>query len=247
MQSVLRSLRVLEAVAENQPIGVADLARLLELPTSTVQRILVTLREAGWIAPTDDVLTRWSMTARALAVGQKSTHGQSLIEASAAPIRALRDKTQETIHLAVPDGTERMVIIDRADSEQAIRTYIAIGHSSPIHATASGRSVLAALPDSALEEVIGRGLPAVTDRTITDPAQLRERIAAVRSTGYAVVLGENRPQISAIAAAVLDPASRPVAAVAISMPALRYNDALPATWGVLAVSTAKEIANSLRG
>ncbi|GII54452.1 transcriptional regulator [Planotetraspora thailandica] len=246
MQSVLRSFRVLEAVAEQQPVGVAELARSLRLPTSSVQRILVTLREAGWIAPTEDVQTRWMLTSRALAVGRKSVHGRSLTDAAAVPMRQLRDATQETVHLSVPDRTERMVIIDRVESEQAVQTYVPVGQSSPIHATASGRSVLAALPDAVLEEVIARGLVPMTDRALADPDRLREKVAEVRADGYAVVIEENRRHIWAIAAAVLDTRRRPVAAVAVSVPTLRHDEQLHIRWGRLVAETAAEIGAALR-
>ena len=60
MQSVLRSLLVLEAVAEHQPVRVGELTPLLGLPKSTVQRSLETLAEAGWLRQVDGDLTRWA-------------------------------------------------------------------------------------------------------------------------------------------------------------------------------------------
>ncbi|WP_324609648.1 helix-turn-helix domain-containing protein [Streptomyces sp. WM6386] len=49
MKSVIRSLRVLEAVAQHQPVTVGELTKIFGLPKSTVQRTLVTLAEAGWL------------------------------------------------------------------------------------------------------------------------------------------------------------------------------------------------------
>jgi len=88
MQSVLRSLRVLELVAEHQPVGVNEMARLVDLPPTTVQRILTTLRDAGWIAATGEPMTRWTMTSRALAIGRRAAPEQTLIEAAAGPSSA---------------------------------------------------------------------------------------------------------------------------------------------------------------
>ena len=69
MQSVLNTLRVLEEVASRQPIGVGQLARVLQMPKSSVQRALVALHTGGWIRPASGEVTRWVMTTRALAVG----------------------------------------------------------------------------------------------------------------------------------------------------------------------------------
>lgn len=245
MQSVLRSLDVLEAVAEHQPIGVAELARKLDLPTSTVQRILSTLAQAGWLRPTDDELTRWAMTGKALIVGRKAVREVGLKEAAAGPMTALRDATQETIHLSVVDGNERMILIDRVDCDQPVRTYNKLGGTSPIHATSSGRSVLAAMSDADVEAVIARGLERLTETTITDPERLRRDIAEIRENGYAVNISENRANVCAIGAAIRDTGGRPVAGIAISMPDLRFDHRRVPHWGGLAVKTATEIGANL--
>lgn len=73
MQNVLNALRALEEVAERQPIGVAELARAMDLPKSSVQRALVTLHTAGWIRPASGTTTRWMVTTKALHVGRHAT------------------------------------------------------------------------------------------------------------------------------------------------------------------------------
>jgi IclR family acetate operon transcriptional repressor len=245
VQSVTRSLLVLEAVANHQPVGVTELARRVSLPTSTVQRILVTLNGAGWIAASGEPQTRWSMTARAASIGQKSTHGQNLLEASARALGALRDVTQETVHLGVPDGNQRFVVIHRVDSEQPVRTYIPFGHSSPLHATASGQCILAALPDDVVDQMTRQPLEAMTTSTITTASALRERIESIRRIGYGCAVDEASASVTGIAAAVLDPAGQPIAAVGISIPTIRFDPTVPSAWGPLAARTAAEIAHAL--
>jgi IclR family acetate operon transcriptional repressor len=171
MQSVLRSLRVLEAVSELQPIGVSELARTVGLPTSTTQRIMVTLGEAGWLRQTTDDTGRWTVTAKALVIGRRAIGEVGLREAAVGPMSRLRDLTQETINLSAVDGTERLVMIERADSDQAVRTFLPLGGQSPLHASSSGRAVLAAFPDDVVEQVIRRGLVALTDRTTSTSAR----------------------------------------------------------------------------
>lgn len=245
MQSVLRSLEVLETVAEHQPIGVAELARRLSLPTSTVQRICGTLAQAGWLRPTDDELTRWAMTGKALIIGRKAVHEVGLKEAAAEPMVRLRDATQETIHLSVVDGTERMILIDRVDCDQPVRTYNKLGGTSPLHATSSGRSVLAAMTDAQVEQVIARGLRRLTETTITDPERLRGDIARIRENGYAVNISENRANVCAIGAAIRDATGAPTAGVSISMPDIRFDHRQVPHWGGLVVKTAAEIGANL--
>jgi IclR family acetate operon transcriptional repressor len=245
VQSVVRSLRVLEVVSERQPIGVNELARIVQLPVSTVQRILTTLGDAGWIRPTGEASTRWALTARALIVGRRAMGEVGLREAASVPMTRLRDTTQETVNLSLLDSGERMVLVERIDCDQAIRTYTKLGGSSPLHATATGRSVLAALPDEAIEQLIDNGLERLTPHTITDPDALREDIRQIRRVGYAVNNGGNRPNVCAIGAAVLDARGAPLAGVSMSMPDLRYDPERVPEWGALVVATAREISSAL--
>ena len=66
MRPVQISLRILEALGGMQPAGVTELARALELPKSTVQRVLTALSEAGWIELREPALARWSLSLKAL-------------------------------------------------------------------------------------------------------------------------------------------------------------------------------------
>ncbi|WP_405525027.1 IclR family transcriptional regulator [Streptomyces canus] len=242
MKSVIRSLRVLEAVAQHQPVTVGELTKIFGLPKSTVQRTLVTLAEAGWLRANRKDTTRWEIGARVLAVRPAALQGSSLYAAARDPMVRLRDTVNETIHLSVPDALQCMVVVDRVDCDQAVRTFINIGDTSPLHATATGRAILAHLPRADVEELVGRGLERFNDSTPTDAAGLRAELDRVRGDGYSVNLNQYRPDVCAVAAAILDTDATPLAAVAISMPASRFEpDRLP-KWGRLVADTATEIA-----
>src|SRR5687768_9512063 len=158
MKSVTRSLRILEAVAQHQPVTVGELTKLFGLPKSTVQRTLVTLHEAGWLRASRKDTTRWEIGARVLAVRPAALQGSSLLAAARDPMIRLRDKVNETIHLSVPDALDCMVVVDRIDSSHAVRTFHEIGDISPLHATAGGRAILANTGKSDLDEVLARPL-----------------------------------------------------------------------------------------
>jgi IclR family acetate operon transcriptional repressor len=242
MKSVIRSLRVLEAVAQHQPVTVGELTELFGLPKSTVQRTLMTLNEAGWLRASRGDRTRWEIGARVLAVRPAAHQGTSLFAAAREPMVRLRDEVNETIHLSVPDGLRCMVMVDRVDCAQAVRTFHQIGDISPIHATATGHAVLAHLTAAEVDEVIAAGLQRYGDQTITDADGLRAELDRVRCDGYALNLNQFMPDVCAIAAAILAHDGAPVAAVAISMPASRYDATRLVEWGALVRETAGEIA-----
>ncbi|MFM9590326.1 IclR family transcriptional regulator [Streptomyces scabiei] len=241
MKSVTRSLRILEAVAQHQPVTVGELTKLFGLPKSTVQRTLVTLNEAGWLRANRKDTTRWEIGARVLAVRPAALQGSSLFAAAREPMTRLRDVLNETIHLAVPDALHGMVVVDRVDCDHAVRTFHAVGATSPLHATAAGHTVLAHLPKSEVDEFTARTLEGYGEETITDPLELRAELERVRERGYAVNHNQYVPGVCAIAAPVLDASGAPLAAVAISLPDSRFEPGRLPELGRLVTATAAEI------
>ena len=240
MKSVTRSLRILEAVAQHQPVTVGELTKLFGLPKSTVQRTLVTLNEAGWLRANRKDTTRWEIGARVLAVRPAALQGSSLFAAAREPMIRLRDALNETIHLSVPDALHCMVVVDRVDCDHAVRTFHAIGDTSPLHATAAGHAVLAHLPKSEVDEVAAGGLEGYGEETITDPSELRAELRRVRT--------RLRRQPQPVPAGRLRhrgarPGRRrhPLAAVAVSMPDSRFEPGRLAELGRLVADTASEI------
>ncbi|WP_460346753.1 IclR family transcriptional regulator [Actinoallomurus acanthiterrae] len=247
MKSVMRSLRLLEAVAQHQPVTVGELAKLYGIPKSTVQRTLVTLHEAGWLRASRGDTTRWEIGARVLAVRPAALQGASLFAAAREPMVRLRQALNETIHLSVPDGLDCMVVVDRVDCDRTVRTFHEIGDTSPLHATATGRAILAHLPAAEVEEFIAQGLESYGEATITDPAELRAELERVRRDGYALNRNQYRPDVAAIAAPIFDADDTPLATLAISMPDSRYEpDRLPEL-GRLIADTATEISTRRLG
>ncbi|MFD9112063.1 IclR family transcriptional regulator [Streptomyces bottropensis] len=247
MKSVTRSLRILEAVAQHQPVTVGELTKLFGLPKSTVQRTLVTLAEAGWLRANRRDTTRWEIGARVLAVRPAALQGSSLFAAAREPMIRLRDAVNETIHLSVPDALQCMVVVDRVDCDHPVRTFHTIGDTSPLHATAVGRAILAHLPKRDVEELVTRGLERFSDATPTDGDELRAELDRIRADGYAVNRNQFRPGVCAVAAPVHDESGTPLAAVAVSMPDSRYDADRESEWGDLVAGAAREISGRLQG
>ncbi|WP_211329599.1 IclR family transcriptional regulator [Kushneria marisflavi] len=242
MKSLLKSLEILEAVAEHQPVSVGELAKRLALPKSTVQRVLLTFHEAGWLRQRRGDMTRWEIGSRVLGVRPPELNGGRLYAAAREPMRALRDATNETVHLSIPDGINNVVLIDRADCDQNVRTFSPLGDAAPFHATANGMAIMAWLEPSEIEAIIARGLPGFTEHTITRADRLREELRAVRERGYSLNLSHYRPAICAIGAAILDAERRPVGSVCISMPQSRYQPEKLAQWGRQVAEAAHRIS-----
>lgn len=246
-QTLIRGLRVLEAMAaRSSPIGVGDLSRQLEMPKSTVQRLLKTLEQEGWAQTSGEATTRWQLSPRLSAIAGGSSASDGLRGAALPHLTALGARTGETIHFTVPDRDVQLVLIERVDSIHPIRSFNDLGASTGFHTSAGGKAYLAALPDPELQRFLERPLEKVMPNTVTDPQQLLHQVMEARRNGYAVNISENREHVCAIGAAVVNRIGKPVACVVISMPDTRFDPARVSEWGAWVRDTAAEIGRSLR-
>jgi DNA-binding IclR family transcriptional regulator len=224
MDSVKTALKALEQVGVAGEAGVSELARTIGEPKSTIQRDLVTLHQAGWIRPVGlGGRRRWTLTTKVLALARRFQPALRLREHALPVMEELRTLTRETIHLMLRDG-DRVVLIERLDSPQTLRTVRQLGDGAPLHAASNGKAVLAHLPAAERAAYLARPLPALTPRTMTDPAALERDLERVRSRGYALGDGELDLDVRAVAAAIRLESGEPVAALSISCPAFRFPD-----------------------
>lgn len=249
MQSLIKSLKVLEMVSEKQPISVGELARIMSMPKTTVQRILWTFHEAGWLRLVEGDMPRWTISPRVLSVRPSELTGGGLAAVVQDPMTELRNATQETVYVSVFDGNGAVVVFDRMESPHPVRAVSPIGDIAPIHSTANGMAILAFLPEPQLEKVLRSELNAFNPSTITDAHELRDELAQVRKRGFSINRGYYRSGIFAIGAPIFDAAHLPVASICISMPDSRYREDKIAEWGALTVKAAHSIGfkHSVRG
>ena len=241
VESLRRGLQILEVIADRQPVGVTELAKRIELPKSTVQRLLMTLAQAGWIEKSKGDLTRWQLGRQRL-VAPKATSAEVQLREMARPhIVALCSATNETVHLAVRDGINPLVLIDRADCDQVVRTWRPLGTISPLHSASAGLAVLANCVPTEIDEVISRGLEQYTPDTITDPDQLRAELERIRQYRYSVSVCGNRAHVCGVGAAIFDRCGMPMAGISISMPDFRFDQSRLSAWGKLVRDTAAQI------
>ncbi|EEA04138.1 transcriptional regulator, IclR family [Burkholderia sp. H160] len=242
MNSLLKSIEIIETVAQHQPIGVSELSKLLKMPKSSVQRVLMTFQEAGWLRQAGSEVTRWEVGARVVAVRPSALKGGALQRAARQPMQDLCALVDETVHLSIPDSTTAMVLIEEVECKQVVRTAYSIGNVSPFHATANGLAVLAFMNDGLVDTILGRELPRYGENTISDPVLIREELARIRERGYSINLGQYRHAIYAIGAPVFDANGVAVASVCFSMPESRFDPERIEEWGRAVTSTANEIS-----
>lgn len=242
MESVKTALKVLELVGSAGPIGVSELAREVGEPKSTVQRDLVTLNEAGWIRPVETGgRRRWTLTAKVLTLARQLQPAPDLRDKALPIMDRLRTRTQETIHLTLRDG-DRVVLIERLDSPQPLRTVRPLGSRAPLHLNSNGKAILAFLPEAERNAYLDRPLAAWTPHSLSDRKALERDSSLIRKRGYALNDRELDLHIRAVAAPILLKSGEPIAGLSISCPASRLPDSLVESYGALVHAAAEEIS-----
>jgi DNA-binding IclR family transcriptional regulator len=130
---------------------------------------------------------------------------------------------------------------------KAVLTASWLGRAVPLHATSTGKALLAFLPPGELRRVLPMTLPAFTDTTITTPVELHAELAATRARGYGTCAGELESSLYGVSAPVLDRTGRPLAVLSIWGPRDRVSEQTFTVLGPIAVAAAQEVGTSRPG
>ena len=114
-----------------------------------------------------------------------------------------------------------MLFVDHIAAPRRLRAVSAVGSTFPVHCTANGKVLLAALTDAQIERLLPAELPAFTQSTLTERSLLLTELDEVRRTGVALDREEHTIGICAVGALVHGPGGR-LAAVTIPLPAQRF-------------------------
>ena len=187
VQSFARGLAVIEAFdREHAAMTLSEVARRAGLTRAAARRLLLTLCELGY-AETDGRL--FSLRPRVLKLGFAYLHAQGIWDLAQPFLVELVERIHESCSIAVLDGRD-IVYVARVPTRTRIMSInLGIGSRLPAHATSLGRVLLAALPEAGLDALLAEAapLPAYTERTVTDPAELARRIAQVRRDGWCIL------------------------------------------------------------
>jgi DNA-binding IclR family transcriptional regulator len=196
-------------------VGVSELARRAGLSKSTAFRLLSMLQANGAVERAGNAY-RLGRMIQDLGAGQESEWHRRIRDALTPYLADLYEFTKQTVHLAVLQGTE-VIYLNKLYGHLQVRSPSRIGGRAPAYCTAVGK-VLLAYDHAAAEETIRGQLRQWTPSTITDPDMLRTELAAIRRTNLAFDREELLGGLNCVAAPVLGPGARPVAALSVSGP-----------------------------
>jgi len=219
VQSIERAFELLQAVAL-APAGLTELSIRVDLPKSTVARMLGTLEGIGAVVRDSDD--------RTYRIGMGLVELAGAVDASAALATLVRphltdlaDRTGEAAGFSVPNGYMMHYLV-QVESPNAVQVRDYSGLTVPMHVGPSGLCVMSVWPDADADRYLRRPLEAFTPHTVNDPTMIKKRLAEIRDTGHCWIHEEFAEGISSVAAPVFDQARRALGAIHVHGPTYRF-------------------------
>ncbi len=210
-----RVTAVFDAFGEqDEGLGVSELARRANLPKSTVSRIAADLVAQRFLDRDGDLLY---LGVRLFELGQTVQQPRRLRQRALPVMKELRQVTGQTVHLAVLDGSD-VVVVAVMRGTPTSQALVRIGGRLPAHATALGKAMLAYAPHDAVSRVASGGLERRTAHTVTEAAVLRRELVDIRALGVATERQECALDLVCVAGPVLGRGGLPAAAIAVAGP-----------------------------
>lgn len=211
MGGLAKGLGVIRAFTRDRAaLTLSDIAGIAGMPAATARRCLLTLEELGYVTRSG---RQFLLRPKVLELGAAYLESMNIELLTKTHLEELARNTGDSAALCVLDGTET-VYVARASIRTLLRLEAHVGSRFPAHATSTGRALLAGLSAERLQRYFDTAvLEALTERTVTDPAKLRQLIEDCRRTGYSAVEDELAYGVVALAVPVFDQRGRVVAAL----------------------------------
>jgi len=230
-----RLLAVLDAFGpRNRALSLSEISRRSGLSLSTTHRLVHEL--LSWGALERDQGGCYSIGLRLLELAALAPRGLDLREAAFPVLDDLHHRTRGNVHLAVRDGMQ-VVYVEAIRACATHPTNGKAGDRFPLHATGTGLVLLAYADRETQEEALRRPLEKFTPLTVTDPAELRRKLAQVRQNGYAVAVGQITLPDLVVAVPVHSPYGGLAAALSVVVEAARARPQVLA--GMLAAASSE--------
>jgi DNA-binding IclR family transcriptional regulator len=206
---------------EHTEWGVREAATKLKIAKSSAHDLMSSLAQLGFLNRTEE--NRYRLGWRLVTLSETLLATTELRKEAHPVMEELAAQYQETIHLAVLDGTQA-VYVDKLEGRQAVRVELtSLGARLYAHCSALGKVLLAHSPEEAVRHIIQTaGLPRFTDNTITDKEDLLQSLSKIRKQGYAYDMEEILPDLCCVAAPIYNHNGQVIAAISMSIPAYRF-------------------------
>jgi DNA-binding IclR family transcriptional regulator len=221
IRAVERAAAIVDTLESDGPTDLSTVATELDVSKGTAHTYLSTLVRERLVAKADGT---YRLSLRYLSLAERLKSRIDIYGPAKNEVDKLAEETGERAQFAM---LEHGVVANvyRAEGANAIRTTVTVGQYDYPHYIAVGKAMLAHLPaDRRAEIVAENGLPARTERTITDPEALEAELETVRDRGFAVDDEERARGVRCLGAPLLDESGTVLGGISVSGPAQRMTD-----------------------
>ncbi len=225
LSSIKKALRILQTFTQNEPeLRVTEISRIHRIHKSSASRIVGELVSAGFLEK-NRVTNKYRLGLKLIDLGSFVLNRYDLREHAVPFIEELARRTGEIVHISILDKDE-IVYLEKKGEGRALTVGTKIGGRSPAHASSMGKVLLAGLSRQELSQLFSRGpLVRCTPFTITKIPELLTELDKVRKQGFAVDDEESFHGVRCVAAPIHDRSGRIVAAISVTAPKQRMNQA----------------------
>lgn len=244
-----KAFQILDLFTMESPVWTqGELVRQTGMPKSTLSRLVRYLCGRGYLTFAES-RGRYGLGPAALNLGRRALALFDLRGVGLPILEHLARTTGETVMLNSFDRSAlRAVCIEQIPSRLGgLRVFEEIGAAVALNGGASGKAILAYLPDKMKTQVLATALPALTEKTITDPRRLKRDIAETLRRGYSVSREETYRGVEGVGAPILDAAQNVIGSLAIAAPIHRTAERELEHYGALVRDSAIDLTRSLGG
>ena len=244
IRAVERALDVLMCFTSQTPeLTMTQISELVGLNKSTVHRLLATLEGKRFVERNPETGV-YKLGIRLVQMAFLTMEHNDLRRLAAPFLHSLCDQYHENVNLSVLDDTD-VVYVDVIESSQRVKLAASSGQRLPAFCTASGKAILAFVPEENIKSILERGMARYTQNTILSQKAFFENIQEARERGFALSEQEFEEGINAIAAPIFNSKSKPIASVSIAGPAFRLTRERMLEIGPDLVAAANNIARDV--
>jgi IclR family transcriptional regulator, KDG regulon repressor len=202
--------------------GIVELASVCGLSISTTHRIVAILVKRGFLNQKEK-RGKYTLGFKLLEYSAKIKGTVKIRDIVLPFLQSLAEELGESVNLAIQDN-DSAIYIDHIESNKTLRTFTAEGNRVPLHCTGVGKVFLAYLKEDEARSLV-KSMPRFTDNTIDSMPRLLAELKTIKTEGLAIDNGEMEIGVRCVAAPIIDWDGNVAAAISVSVPSARLNDA----------------------
>jgi DNA-binding IclR family transcriptional regulator len=242
LKTVQNGLRIISLFNREKTIwGTTEIAKKLNLPKSTVSRLLGTLCKEGFLEKEE---SKYRLGLSLLHLSGVIKFHMEIKREAEEPLQSLVDKMGETAMITTLEG-EKVIYLLKIECKHPTSLHGDIGENNPATCSSSGKVLLAHRSIRRVEEIIRMGMPKMGPNSLTDPEKLKSQLKKIKEEGYCVCIDEMHENVISIAAPIKDYTGQVVTSLSVIGPRDRMSIKPISEIVEIVVKTAKNISSRL--